>query len=116
MNVHVSGSTPFLFQGTILAGGTLSSAIDLQDTVLVGLISDTSAVNGTLNFQVAHSEGGTFFDLYDGEGAAVAVTLPGGTRAISGVALRFLTPYRFVKIKSSVAQTTGLRFMLPARA
>lgn len=115
MGSHISGAEPLLFRGTILAGGTLSNVIDISDAVLAGLIIETSAVNGTLTFQTAPTADGTYQTIKDKEGADEAVTLASGTSAISGVHLNFLMPFRFIRIKSSVAQTNGLSFVLPAR-
>lgn len=120
-NVLVSGSRTGIVYGTILAGGTLSQEIDLGEWTLAGLIAETSMVNGTLTFQVSSkpdAEGGTYVDLrgdqnavYNPAGGAVSGTFALNTSAVMAA----LTAYRYVKIKSSIAQTNGVRFALPVK-
>lgn len=116
--MQISGSEPLFFTGTILAGGTLTSEIDMADASMVGVIATTVPANGTLTFQVASksdSNGGTYVDLYADDGTRVSVTAPAATFAVSQLVLAPLIGYRYIKIKSSVTQTNGLRFELPAR-
>lgn len=121
--MEINASTPLLFQGTILAGGTLSEEIDLGDASLAGLLFTSTPANGTLSFQVAaysdnHASLSStirYADLYDDAGATVAATLPSALCAISTLVTAKIAGYRYVKIKSSVAQTNGLSFVMPAR-
>jgi hypothetical protein len=115
--MQFSGSTPHLFQGTILAGGTLSSEINLSDASLFGLIV-VGAAGGTLSFQVSPYPDGHAEALYvsvtDQDGAAVSA--PGsGNFAVDMQTMAKVSTYRYLKIKSSVAQTNGVKFYLPAR-
>ena len=121
MGVEITTSHPHLFQGTILAGGTLTGEIDLGDVSLVGLMATTVPTNGTLNFQVsAFSDDngqarGYYVDLYDDAGAAIAVTAPSARFGVSALVMAKLAGFRYVKIKSSPAQTNGLEIRLAGR-
>lgn len=103
------------------AGGTLSPEIDLSDGVLVGLIGVGMAV-GTLTFQVsAISETdpnnpslAAYATVQGSDGTALSVT-GNGTFAVDIDVMSKLAGYRFLKIKSSVTQTNGVRFYLPGR-
>ena len=106
-----------LLRGTILASGTLSAEIDLFDHVAVGLIY-SGATNGTISFQVSHkpdAEGGTYVDLLGSNGVAVAVGPTAASGAVSGAVLEPLAPYRFVKVKLSIAQAGGVELLLPTK-
>ena len=115
--VQIVGSRPNLMHGTILAGGTITAPIDLSEYSLVGLIAETTMTLGTLTFRVSSTgEGGTFVDLKDDAGAAIEVGPVSGTFAVSTVALAPLIAYRYVQVKTSVAQASGLKFTMPVRA
>jgi hypothetical protein len=118
----IAGSRHGIIYGTLNAGGTLSQEIDLGEWTLGGLIAETSFGNGTLTFQVsskADADGGLYVDLrgdqnavYNPAGGAVS-----GTFALSSQSVVVaLAGYRYVKIKSSIAQTSGVRFALPVKA
>ena len=116
------GGRPSLLQGTINGGGTLSSEIDIDDFTIAGLITDANFALGTLSFQVSHvsDSNGTITPLYvdviDNAGATVTIGPVSGAKAIDAQYLmQVLAPYRFIKIKSSVTQTNGVKFWLPAR-
>lgn len=109
-------------QGTIAAGGTLTSEIDLGEWSLTGLISDGNALTGTLTFQVsAFSDNDSVYaenyvDVRNSDGSALSVTIA-ANRAIKGIdIIQALQPYRYVKIKTSAAQTNGAKFYLPVKA
>lgn len=111
-----------LIPGTITAGGTLTSELDLGGWSTAGLISDGSALTGTLTFQVsAYSDNDTRFssnyvELRNGDGTALSITIA-ANRAISGdEIIQALASYRYVKIKTSAAQTNGAKFYLPVKA
>lgn len=113
--------------GTILAGGTLSSAFNIQGFALVGLQVLSNSVNGTLGFMVSDKTdvpgeivppnfaAGTYRTLYNNAGAAIAITAPAGQFAISSEYLLPIKGYQFVRI-SSTAQTNGLSLMLSLKA
>lgn len=102
---------PYVFTGTILAGGTLSSEFDLGGMDAVGLKTTSTPANGTLSFQVStigdDGTNVTYRDLYSA-GAVLSFTAPGVGFALGSVELAPLQAFRFVKVKSSVTQTNGL--------
>jgi len=105
-------------QGTILAGGTLSSEINLLGYTYFGLQATTSSVNGTLGFMVSNksdADGGVYRPLTNNLGVPVAVTAPSGQFSISGDALTALKGYQFMRI-SSTAQTNGLALVLTMKS
>lgn len=108
-----------LLVGTILPNGTLTSEIDMREFSIQGAIATTSMTNGTLTFQVSPSsdaDGGTYVDVKASDGTTVSLGPLSGTYALKGTDLEFLAPYHYVKIKTSVAQATGLQFKLPVKA
>jgi hypothetical protein len=119
--MQFSGSTPHLFQGTILAGGTLTSEIDLSDASIHGLIVVGMAA-GTLSFQVSpfsetdpnNSSHAVYVDLRDDDGTLVSAGGTGNT-TVDMQTMAKVSVYRYLKIKSDVAQTNGVKFYLPAR-
>ena len=121
--MELSATTPLYFNGTINAGGTLSNEIDLGDASYAGLIMTSTPVNGTITFQVAafsdnHPTLGStvrYVDLYDDAGAIVSATLPSAKCAISSLIMAKVCGYRYVKIKTTPAQTNGLSFIMPGR-
>lgn len=115
------GHAANLLTGTITATGTLTAEIDLMEYTLAGLIAATTMTNGTLSFQVSptsdnSTDGGAYVDVKGTDGSNVAYGPLSGTFALKGTDLEFLRPYRYVKIKTSVAQPTGLQFRLPVKA
>jgi hypothetical protein len=127
--MEISASTPLYFQGTILAGGTLSPEIDIGDASVITMMLTTVPTNGTLTFQVAarsdnDSQFGSgaagggqirYVDLYDDAGALVSVTAPSSRYAVSAVKMAPLIGFRFIKIKSTPAQTNGLKLEFAGR-
>lgn len=100
--------------GTMLATGTLSSEFNLQGYSLLGLITATNSVLGTLGFQVSDksdANGGTYRTLVGSNGAPVAIGPVTGQFGLSSEALLPLKGYQYVKV-SSTAQTTGLSLVL----
>ena len=117
-NVSIREFNNNLLRGTILAGGTLSGEIDLMGFTKIGLLY-SGATNGTLGFQVAvkpDADGGTYYDLLGSNGVALAFGPSGASGAVSGVVLEPLQPYRYIKVKSSIAQATGVQLLLPVKA
>lgn len=105
------GLHPYVFTGTILAGGTLSNEFDLGGMESIALKTTSTPSNGTLSFQVSTvADDGinvTYRDLYSG-GSVLSFTAPGAGFGLGSVELAPLLAYRFVKVKSSVAQANGL--------
>lgn len=118
MNVGITHHNPNVLTGTIPINGTLTHEIDLMGFTTIGLWY-TGATNGTLSFQVAEKpdiQGGTFVDLLAANGAAVTFGPSGAAGAVSGLVMEALAPYRYVKIKTSIAQATAVTFKLPVKA
>ena len=107
------------FQGTILAGGTLTAQpFNVEGYTTFGLMATTSSVNGTLNFLVNDTpdvNSGNWKQVYGSTGAAVTVTINSGKTAISSDALTSLHGYKYLHIKST-AQPNGLALTLTAKA
>lgn len=123
-NTNISGSDFNVLRGTINATGTLSGELDFGPYTLPGGLVFTNATNGTLNFQIsAYPDANTntgytsnYATVVDDTGTAVAITLPSGSSCISPEKLRFLAGARYVKIKTTPAQTTGCALLMPVRA
>lgn len=111
-----------LFHGTINATGTLTDEIDLGGFSLFGLISDANISTGTLSFQVsAYSDNddtntSNYVDVVDSSGSTIVFTATGPSVAYStDEIVQAIAPYRYVKIKMSVAQANGVAFYIPAK-
>lgn len=110
-----------LVQGTMTAGGTLTGEIDLAGWSLAGLISDANLINSTLTFQVsAFSDNDQNFaelyaDVKKDDGANFAIGPVSGAVAVRSDVLQVLAGYRYVKIKTAIAQTNGVKFYLPVK-
>lgn len=100
--------------GTVLPAGTLSSEFNLQGYSLLGLITLTNSVLGTLGFMVSDkgdANGGVYRTLVGSNGAAVTLGPVTGQFGMSSDALTPLKGYQYIRI-STTAQTTGLSIML----
>lgn len=117
---EISGHRPNILTGTIPASGTLSQEIDLREYTTFGLICEsTTFVNGTLTFQAAskpEAEGGHYFPVLASNGVAAAVGPVSGRFVVSSAVLDILKPYRYIKIASSIAQSSEVTFKLPVKA
>lgn len=118
----ISEVRPALLPGTITAGGTLTSELDLGGWSVAGLISDGNALTGTLTFYAsAFSDADTqntsnYVAIRNGDGTALGITIA-ANRAISGdEIIQALAPYRYVKFGTSAAQTNGAKFYVPVKA
>lgn len=112
-------SHPFVMRGTILATGTLSTEFDLGGMDVVGLKIDGSPTNGTLSFQVSSiGDDGTnvtYRDLYSA-GAVLGFNIPSATSfALGSVEMAPLLAFRYLKVKTSVAQATGMGLIFIAK-
>lgn len=104
--------------GTINTAGTCTEEIDLQEYSAHGLMFLTAPTEGTLNFLVAeksHLDGGTYGTLREKTTNPAYVGAPASVGSISADDLTFLKPYRYVRIISDVAQSSGLRIAIPVR-
>jgi hypothetical protein len=119
-NVMVAGSNFNLLRGTILAGGTLSSEIDLGEYNTTGLITSASLILGTLTFMVSalpDAQGGGYTTLLKSDGtAAISIGPVSANKAISAITLAPLFPYRYIRLSTSSVQTNGVALLLPVRA
>lgn len=105
------GSTANAFSGTILPGGTVAEAIDLEGYESIGLVITTPMTTGSIVFEIATSQGGPWIPLIDDTGNQVATSSLTGVFALSGEGvIRRLAPYRYVRLRTSTAQTSGLAF------
>lgn len=104
--------------------GTLTNEIDLVGYSIVGLIVTGSMTNGTLGFMVSDlpdvpnrpgGQAGVYRDLKNADGSNVTIGAVSGQFAVSGEALKPLAPYRYVRIKSSVAQPSTVTLVLPLK-
>lgn len=103
--------------GTILPGGTLSNEIDSAGYSLPGLIY-RGLTNGTLSFMVSDKDdahGGVYVDLLASNGAAVTFGPTGTDGAVSHLVLEVLRPYRYFRVKTSIADATGALLAFPMK-
>ena len=93
----------------IAIDGTTSSAVDLEDCEILGLI--IPALDATnLTFQVCDTAGGTFVGLKVLAGtSALTITATTGNFAVVSNDLEGLSGYRYVQIIASAAQNTAAR-------
>ena len=104
-------------QGTLNANGTISPQLDLEGFSVLGLmIHDTPAI-GTLTFQAGSGNPAnlTWHTIVDNAGDAESLTLNASV-AFGGDSLKFLEPYRYVRMVSSVQQTNGLQFSITMKS
>ena len=102
----------FRVKATIPSGQSVSSVVDLEDCEVLGLF--VPALNNTpsITFQVADDEDSTPVDLLNKDGSTASITISGGASgfAVSSEDLKPLLGYRFVRVKSSAAQTADRHF------
>jgi hypothetical protein len=105
---------PALAYGTINAAGTLSSQIILGEKGIAGLIVTTAMVAGTLSFMVSDKsdeEGGVYYDVKAPDGTNIGVG-SSGTFAVGANPMAYIESFQYVRVKTSVTQTNGLRFAI----
>lgn len=96
-------------KASIAAGATESDALDLGGGRLMGLIVPANWVAADITFKVS-LDGTTYFTLYDNSDTAYTVQA-GSQRAIQ-LPLQDFTPWQFIKIVSSAAQTQAVEVTL----
>lgn len=69
---------PALATATIASGGTVSSAIDIREYAIFGMVIPAAFTGIAITFQVCATSGGTFQGLYNTSGNAVSVTVAQG--------------------------------------
>ena len=84
---------------------TVSTVIDLEGKLLVGIVFPAAFEGTTLTFQVSH-DNVTYQALYDDGGTAVSVTTA-ASRSVGMTAAKAeaLAPWRYVKLVAGTAQT-----------
>lgn len=115
-NFALTGHAPNSLHGTITAGGTLTSQIDLMEYSLIGLMTTTSMTAGTLTFYTTATDNGQLVAIKDSSGTNVSIGPVSGLYALKATDLAFLAPYRYVRISIDRAQASGLEFTLPVKA
>lgn len=102
---------------TIPPNSNLTDPIDLMGYGVVGLIAETPLTSATLSFEVAPTETSlSFYELRKDDGTPVVTGLLAGSFALGadGV-LKHLSAYRYVRIKTSVNQPSGVTFRITLR-
>ena len=92
----------------IAIGGKTSSAVDLEDCEILGLILPT-LVSCNLTFTVCSTKSGTFVALKSKSASALTITATTGAFAITSDDLAGLKGYRYVKVVASETQTVTAR-------
>jgi hypothetical protein len=88
----------------------LSEAINIQGHAITGLL--VPALDScNLTFMVSDEEAGTYLLLKDKDGNAITLTVTTGQMAISTDDLTPLASYSFIKVKTSVGQSTDRDFV-----
>lgn len=90
---------------TILAGASLSDAIDLRKHVMLGLLMPDAWTTAAITFMGSDSATGTYVDLYDDAGAEITIAA-GNVAASRGIGMdswgAALAAWPWVKIRSGV--------------
>ena len=107
-----------LIPGTINAGGTLSSELDIGSFSLFGL-DVLSMLNSKLSFMgsaLSDAEGGVYKDIKDEIGNTRSIGPSGTSLAVSSDKItQIISGWRYVRLKSAAAQTNGVLFYIPAK-
>lgn len=98
---------------TIASGGVVSGVIDCNATVLAGLVMPAAWTAATLSVEVS-TDNVTFWPLYDATGSAVSWAAPVVSSAYS-LDLTALIPWRYARLRSSVAQVAAAAFLVVTR-
>lgn len=96
---------------TIAAGQTASSAADISNAEIMGVILPQSMTGTALTFQVsATGATGTFVALYDKSGTAVGITIPAANASAStahNLSNVDLLPWQYIKVVSNGAEASA---------
>jgi len=87
----------------------LSAAVDIGSFMVVGLLIPTID-SGNVTFLVCDTLAGTYQDLKKSDASAVSITAGTGNFAVSADDLTPLAAFRFIKVKTAVAQTEDRTF------
>ncbi|MBA1335843.1 MAG: hypothetical protein HPY66_1661 [Firmicutes bacterium] len=104
VNAQMAGSDPKVVTVTISSGQTVSNAINCEGRRIVQIIMPDAWTAATLSFQTATASDGTFGDLQDDSGAAIALTVAANQHIAIAVNALVLSDLMCVKLKSSAAQ------------
>ena len=98
---------------TIANSGTVSTAVNIKDGWLSGIITDSGLEAGTLTFSGSPEEDGTFIDIYDASNTAVEVTTATASRYYT-LANAGISGFQYIKVTSATSQTgeTTLTFVI----
>jgi hypothetical protein len=99
----VGGGYPVSSTIQITSGTSITASVDLDRTVLAGIILPATWDTAALTFQ-ASVDGTTFFDLYDGTTERSLTTAGVLGKAISLDSAAWL-PWRYIKLRSGTAAT-----------
>ena len=101
--------------GTIPAGSTSTTAIDIEGYGIAGL-SVPSMNTASLTFEASNTATGTFYGITSSAGTLLSLTTATGGKIISSDALTFLAGYRYIKVVATASQTASvdLTFILKA--
>lgn len=118
MNSFLSGHRTELLIGSLPPSGTLTGPIDLAEYTEFGLVGVGSLTPTTLFFRAGVTVDGPHARIKDASGNDASITVAGsaGVIAVSGAALTFLKPFRYVRIETSAAQSGGYIFNIWAKA
>lgn len=117
-NMMKAGSYTSFVVGTIPAGGTLSQEFDLATWSQVGMLI-TNFASGSLSFLASDKPDrlGSHYTLIRAlDGSALSTGALAGTVALSGAALSFLAPFRYVKFLASTTQPNAPTISLIVKA
>jgi hypothetical protein len=89
---------------TIIAEGTLSSAVDVGGMSVLGIYTPASFVESVVSFQSSY-DGETFHDVVDIDGTAFSVTLTASKKLPLEAAM--FAGDQFIRIATTESQTTG---------
>lgn len=86
----------------IANGGTISGSYHLDGNLIFGLIIPTGWDGGNITIQGSDSESGTYYDVYDSNGAIVTATVA-ADRLVSlvGNHLQAVANIPYIKLKSA---------------
>lgn len=105
---------PGVAQVTILNGGTVSEALAMTGSSLVGFVTPAAWTAGALSIEVS-LDGVTWLTPYDAAAAQVGVVSSPVVSAAYAVDVVAMLPWAFVRVKSAVAQGADRVFSLIVR-
>ena len=96
----------------VLTGQTVSEAVDLLGTVLVGILTTDTLVGGSLSFE-SSIDGAAFFPVYNDAAIPLAISIkPDRFIALD---ITDFASMRFIKVVSDATETSDVTFQLLTR-